>query len=265
MGNSEKYAVVTGASSGIGWHISKELALRGYSIVAVSNQPLQLKDLKTSLEKNYLINVLTFETDLSKEDSATGVFNFCRDNNLAVDILVNDAGMFVFGEVTKIDYTRVRSILALHMVTPALLCRLFGEQMAKKGKGYILNLSSITAVMPYPGISLYASSKAFIRHFTRALRSEMKLDNVSVTCFIPGAADTSLYDRGNINTSLLKKLGLMKNPEAVAKAGVRALFRDQAVCIPGFINKITVLLLPMIPRFIIEVITRRTGIIRKRK
>ena len=265
MGNSEKYAVVTGASSGIGWHISKELALRGYSIVAVSNQAHQLQDLKTTLEKTCPINVLTFETDLSQEDSATGVFNFCRDKNLAVDVLVNDAGMFVFGEVTRIDYARVRSIINLHMLTPVLLCRLFGEQMAAKGKGYILNLSSITAVMPYPGISLYAPTKAFIRHFTKALRSEMRLDNVSVTCLIPGAADTSLYDPGNINTSLLKKLGLMKDPEAVAKAGVRALFRNRAVCIPGFINKVTVLLLPLIPRFIIEVITRRTDIIRKRK
>ena len=265
MGNSEKYAVVTGASSGIGWHISKELARRGYSIVAVSNQPLQLQDLKTSLEKTCPINVLTFETDLSQEESAKSVFNFCRNNHLAVDVLVNDAGMFVFGEVTKIDYTRVRSILALHMLTPVLLCRLFGEQMAAKGKGYILNLSSITAVMPYPGISLYAPTKAFIRHFTKALRSEMKLDNVSVTCLIPGAADTSLYNPGNINTSLLKKLGLIKNPAAVAKAGVRALFRDRAVCIPGFINKLTVLLISLVPRFIVEVITRKTNIIRKRK
>jgi short-subunit dehydrogenase len=93
----------------------------------------------------------------------------------------------------------------------------------------------------------------------------MKLDNVSVTCLIPGAADTSLYDSGKINTPLLKKLGLMKNPEAVAKAGVRALFGDRAVCIPGVINKITVFLLPLIPRYIIEVLARRTGIIRKRK
>lgn len=264
MVRSEKYAVVTGASSGIGWHISSELAQRGFSIVAVSNQLPQLRELKTTLEKSYSIKVLTFETDLSREESAEGVFNFCRGNNLEVEVLVNDAGMFFFGEVTKIDYTSIRTILALHMVTPVLLCRLFGEQMAKKGMGYILNLSSITAVMPYPGISLYAPTKAFIRHFSKAFRSEMKLDNVSVTCLIPGAAETSLYNHGNINTALLKKLGIMKKPEEVAKSGVKALFKGRAVCIPGFINKITVLIIPVIPRFIIEFLTRKTSLIRKR-
>ena len=265
MEKSEKYAVVTGASSGIGWHICRELAQRGYSIVAVSNQPLQLQDLKSSLERDHDIRVETLATDLAQEDAAQQVFNFCKEKNLAVEVLVNDAGMFFFGEVTKIDYNRVKSILSLHIHTPVLLCRLYGEQMAMNGKGYILNLSSITAVMPYPGISLYAPTKAFMRHFSRALRSEMKLDNVSVTCLMPGAADTSLYDTGNINTSLLKKLGLMKKPGTVAKAGVRALFRGRAVCIPGFVNKITVLVVPLIPRFIIEVITRRTGVIRKRE
>lgn len=265
MGKNEKYAVVTGASSGIGWHISKELAQRGYSIVAVSNQTLQLRDLKSSLEKDYNTRVETLDTDLVQEDAAFQVFNFCKGKNLTVEVLVNDAGMFFFGEVTKIDYNRVKSILSLHILTPALLCRLFGEQMAVNGKGYILNLSSITAVMPYPGISLYGPTKAFMRHFSRALRSEMKLDNINVTCLMPGATDTSLYNTGNINAPLLKKLGIMKRPEAVAKAGVKALFRGRAVSIPGLVNKISVLLVPLIPGFIIEVITRRTGLIRKRK
>lgn len=265
MEKNEKYAVVTGASSGIGWHICKELAQRGYSIIAVSNQPLQLHDLKSSLEKDHDIRVETLDTDLAQEDAAQLVFNFCKEKNLTVEVLVNDAGMFFFGEVTKIDYNHVKSILSLHTLTPALLCRLFGEQMAANGKGYILNLSSITAVMPYPGISLYAPTKAFMRHFSRALRSELKLDNVNVTCLMPGATDTSLYNTGNINASLLKKLGIMKKPGAVAKAGVSALFRGRAVCIPGLVNKISVLLVPLIPRFIIEVITARTGAIRKRK
>jgi uncharacterized protein len=265
MEKNEKYAVVTGASSGIGWHICNELAQRGYSLVAVSNQPLKLQDLKSSLEKDYKICVETLDTDLSQVGAAKLVFDFCKQKNLTVEVLVNDAGIFFFGEVTKIDYNHVKSILSLHILTPALLCRLFGEQMATTGKGYILNLSSITAVMPYPGISLYGPTKAFIRHFSRALRSEMKLDNINVTCLMPGATDTSLYNTGNINSSLLRKLGIMKKPEIVAKAGVRALFRGKAVCIPGFINKLTVLLVPLVPRFIIEVITRKTGAIRKRK
>ncbi|MCU0461230.1 MAG: SDR family NAD(P)-dependent oxidoreductase [Bacteroidales bacterium] len=264
MEASEKYALVTGASSGIGWHISQELAKRGYSIFAVSNQPARLLDLQVALEKLYPVHVLTLDIDLAQEDSPISVFNFCMENKLIIEVLVNDAGMFFFGEITRVDYDRVKSILALHILTPALLCRLFGEQMAVNGRGYILNISSITAVMPYPGISLYAPTKAFIRHFSRSLRSEMKLDNINVTCLMPGATDTSLYNTGNLNISLLKKLGLMKKPEDVAKAGLKALFSDRAVCIPGFINKLAFLLVPLFPRFIIEAITRRTSVIRKR-
>jgi uncharacterized protein len=264
MEASEKYALVTGASSGIGWHLSEKLAMRGYSIIAVSNQPAPLQDLKTELEKLYPVDVMTLDIDLAQEDAPVSVFNFCKENNLTVEVLVNDAGMFFFGEVTRVDYDRVKTILSLHVLTPALLCRLFGKQMADSGRGYILNISSITAVMPYPGISLYAPTKAFIRHFTRSLRTEMKLDNINVTCLMPGATDTSLYNTGNLNISLLKKLGLMKKPEDVANAGLKALFSNRAVCIPGFVNKLVVLLLPLVPRFIIEAITRRTSVIRKR-
>jgi uncharacterized protein len=259
-----EYALVTGASSGIGWHMSIELAKRGYSIVAVSKQSVQLKELKILLEKDFSIKVQTLDIDLAKEESAILIFNFCRENKISVEVLVNDAGMFFFGEISKINYDLIKSMVTLHMVTPALLCRLFGEQMIIKGKGYILNVSSITAVMPFPGISLYGPTKAFIRHFTRALRTEMKLDEINVTCLIPGATDTSLYKTDNLNTSLLKKLGIMKKPETVAKAGIRALFRGRSVCIPGLVNKITVFIVPLVPRFIIEMITRRTGIIRRR-
>lgn len=264
MNDTRKYALVTGASSGIGWHISEELARRGYSIVAVSNQPEQLRKLRETLEKAYAVSIVPVDKDLAQEDSAMQLFRFCSDNDLDIEVLVNDAGIFFFSEVIKTDFNQIRSILALHIFTPTLLCRLFGEQMAERRRGFILNLSSITAVMPYPGISLYGPTKAYMRHFTRAFRSEMMLDNVRVTCLLPGATDTSLYSTVNINVSLLKNIGMMKDPEAVAEAGIKALFKGRAVCIPGLFNKIIVIILPLIPRFIIEIIARRSSVIRKK-
>jgi hypothetical protein len=258
-----KYALVTGASSGIGWHISEGLAERGYSIIAVSNQPVQLQDLKTNLEQTYKIRVITFDIDLTQEDSAQQVFDFCGKNNLAVEVLINDAGIFIFGEVVNVDYSRVKSILALHTATPTLLCRLFGKQMISQKKGFILNVSSITAVMPYPTISLYGPTKIYLRYFTRALRTEMKPYGINVTCLIPGATDTALYDAGNFRTPLLIKLDLMKEPQSVAKAGIKALFNNRAECIPGFLNKLTVALLPIIPQFVIRLIYLHTNIVRK--
>lgn len=263
MENTLKYALVTGASSGIGWYISEEMAKRGYSIVAVSNQQVQLNDLKTRLEDDYGISVAVINIDLSKEDSAQQVFDYCKENNLTVEVLVNNAGMFVFGEAARTDYSRIESILGLHTVTPTLLCRLFGEQMTIRKKGFILNVSSITSVMPYPGISLYGPTKTYLRHYTRALRTEMALYGIYVACLIPGATDTGLYDANKFKTPLLISLGVMKKPEIVAKAGVKALFNNHAECVPGLLNKITLLLLPLVPRFIIGLIYKNISNFRK--
>ena len=263
MGNTRKYALITGASSGIGWHFTESLAKKGYSIVAVSNQPTQLDDLKKRLEQSYRINVVVINIDLAQEDSAHKVFKYCDEKNLTVEVLINNAGIFVFGEAARADYSSMKSILMLHIITPALLCRLFGGQMINRQKGFILNVSSITAVMPYPGISLYGPTKTFLRNFTRALRTEMKFYGINVTCLIPGAVDTALYDASNFNSPLLMRLGIMRKPDTVANAGVRALFKNRAECTPGLLNKLIIMLLPIVPQFIISIINRRTHIVRK--
>jgi len=257
MNKSEIYALVTGASSGIGWHISRELAKRGYSVVAVSNQPEQLKKLKSELEEASLIDVQTLECDLSETGAAESIFDFCQQKELQVDVLVNNAGMLVFGEVIGAETEKVRSILQLHMNTPVMLCRLFGELMSKNHLGYILNVSSISAVMPYPTISLYGPTKTFLRKFTRALRTELKETGVNVLCLLPGATATSLYDTKNINLSLAMRLGIMKKPELVAKAGVKALFNRRAECIPGLLNKFVMRIIPLIPNCLISFIYRK--------
>jgi short-subunit dehydrogenase len=257
MKNREKYALITGASSGIGLHIAEALARKGYSLVAASNQPAQLDDLKKRLEETYNIRVFTINIDLAQENSAQKVFDFCHEKSLIIEVLINNAGILVYGEVAGIEYSRVKTILTLHVMTPALLCRLFGEEMIKRQQGFILNVSSISAVMPYPRISLYGPTKAFLRNFTRALRTEMKPKGINVTSLIPGATATALYDTGNLNTPLLIKLGIMKKPDAVANAGIRALFKNHAECIPGFLNKFVFVLLPFVPHSIISLLNRR--------
>jgi len=252
-----KYAVVTGASSGIGWHITMGLAERGYSILAVSNQSKQLSDLKSALEEHYQVEVQTLALDLSETSAAENIYNYCRKNNIQVEVLVNNAGMLVYGEVTGAEPEQVSTILQLHMNTPAMLCRLFGVLMEQEQKGYILNVSSISAVMPYPTISLYGPTKTFLRKFTRALRFEMKGNGVNVTCLIPGATETALYDTKDMNVALAMRLGIMKRPGDVAKAGLKALFRNRAECIPGCLNKFVVRITPLVPACLIGYIYKR--------
>jgi short-subunit dehydrogenase len=258
-----KYALVTGASSGIGWHFAELLAKKGYSVVAVSNQPERLADLKNKLEHENSITVEIINIDLAQENSALRVFEYCKAKNLEIEVLINDAGMFFFGESARIDPSRMKSMIMLHVLTTTLLCRLFGEQMIDRKIGYILNVSSISAIMPYPGISIYGPTKAYLRHFTRALRTEMKFYGINVTCLIPGATDTGLYDAGKYKSSFLMKMGIMKKPEVVAGKSLRALFKNRAECIPGLLNKLVVILLPLIPSFIIGTINRKTNVVRK--
>lgn len=257
MNTKPNYALITGASSGIGWFVAMELAKKGYSIVGVSNQAEALDKLKFELENKYDINVLTFYCDLAKNNAAEMVFDFCQQKNLQVDVLVNNAGILVYGELIRIDLEKTKNILQLHMDTPAVLCRLFADVMVKNKKGYILNVSSISSVMPYPVISLYGPTKTFMRHFSKALSFEMKGTGVHVSCLLPGATATALYDPEKINLALAMRLGVMKSPENVAKSGVEALFKNKAECVPGFINKITMFIIPLLPNFLIDYIYRK--------
>ena len=262
MSGSLTYALITGASSGIGWHIARELAQRGYGIIAVSNQPEKLADLKAELEEKNQVDVRTMELDLATHDAASQLHNFCTEQKLQVEVLVNNAGMMHYGEVVHTREDLVRSILNLHMHTPVMLCRLFGRSMLEDHKGYILNVSSISSVMAYPKISLYGPTKGFLRKFTRALRHEMKAVGVHVTCLVPGATNTALYDTSKINVSLAIRLRIMKNAEDVARKGVKALFRNRPVRIPGTLNKLVVFLFPLIPAFFIGAVyklARRKG------
>ena len=129
--------------------------------------------------------------------------------------------------------------------------------MVRYGKGHILNVSSISAVMPYPTLSYYGPTKAFMRKFSRALRTELRPYGVNVTCLLPGATDTSLLEQLHFNRTMAKKWRVLKDPGKVALAGMNALFRNRAECVPGWLNKFVVWFLPWIPSFIIYLIYRR--------
>ncbi len=257
MNTTGLWALVTGASSGIGWQISEQLAARGCNIIGVSNQETQLEELKQDLEQSHKVQVLTIHQDLARETAAQDIYDYCQAQNIDLDILVNNAGMLLFGEMVDSEYSVMNSILQLHVNTPALLCRLFGAQMKEKRSGYILNVSSISAVMPFPTISVYGPTKTFLRYFTRAIRTELKPYGVHVSCLIPGTTDTPLNDPFKANMSLGRKIGIVKGPDSVARAGIRAMFRDRPRCIPGLLNKAIILLIPFMPQFILSFANRQ--------
>ena len=251
------WALVTGASSGIGWQISAELAARGYNIIGVSNQETRLEELKQHVEQNHRVQVLTINQDLARENAAQEIYDYSQAQNIEPDVLVNNAGMLLYGEMADSEYDLIKSILNLHVNTPALLCRLFGARMKERHSGYILNVSSISSVMPFPTISVYGPTKTFLRYFSRAIRTELKPYGVNVCCLIPGTTDTPLNEPFGANMSLVRRIGIVKGPHSVARAGIRAMFLKRSHCIPGFFNKAIIFLVPLLPSFVIAFANRQ--------
>lgn len=255
---AELFALITGGSSGIGLEIAKQLAARGYSLLLVSNQMEKLEELKISLQQQYSVRVEILCMDLSQSQSAQEVFNHAALQHYEVEVLVNNAGFFFFGEVAEADLSRAQQMIQLHVLTLSLFCTLFGKEMKRRRRGYILNLSSISAFKDFPGIGYYGATKSYIKSFSRSLRTEMKYYGVHVTCLCPGATDTDLYDPQVIDVERGKKMGIMMNASEVAQSGVEALFRNQAVVVPGVLTRLMLVLAVLTPHWVIYMIRKRS-------
>ena len=183
-------ALITGGSAGIGYEIAKILGSMGCDLVLASNERDRLNAIKREFEKKYRIKVTVIAADLARQDAAARLYGACRRKRLTVDVLVNNAGTFFFCEAVMADSDRAMRLMNLHIITPSMLCALFGRGMKERRHGYILNVASISGYRDFPGISFYGSSKRYLRSFTKSLRCEMKKYNVKVTCLSPGATAT---------------------------------------------------------------------------
>lgn len=243
----DSYALVTGGTSGIGLAFVHQLAEKGFSLCIVSNQQEELRVLETEIAEKYSVKCTALFIDLAADDAAQEVHNFCRDNQLEVEVLINNAGFLIAEEFVNVPKDRIVALLKLHILTTTLLCHYFAKDMVARGKGYILTVSSTSAHMPFPLISLYGPAKSYIRNFTKAIRSELYSKNVFVCCILPGAVDTNLYDLEASQKKLARRLGIMHSPEFIAKKGLRALIKNKGELVPGILNKLSLIFIKLIP------------------
>ena len=159
----DNVAIVTGGSSGIGAEFARQLAGRGYNLLLVSNQSEQLATTKAAIEAEYpSVCCLTFFADLATPSAAADIEQFCRDNELTVEVLINNAGIFAFKLMAELPAEKVNLFIDLHMRAVTDLSLRFARIMATRHRGYILNMSSMSCWMPMPGIGMYAATKAYI-------------------------------------------------------------------------------------------------------
>lgn len=243
----KQYAIVTGASSGIGAEYARQLAERGYNIVVVSEREADNCRVASDLAARYGVEALPLCVDLTAPDAADKVFAFAEQLDGEVEILVNNAGMLLFSTLEHTDEERIDKIIALHCTTPTKLCRLFAADMAQRGRGYILIMSSVTAWTPYPTISHYAATKAYLKSFAQSLWYEVRERGVSVTTVYPSAVDTPFYKLDDKMRRRLLCCGMMLSAEDVARKALRAMFRRRRECLPGFLTKVEAAICAVLP------------------
>ena len=269
-------ALVTGASSGIGLQYATALA-RDYhtDLLLVSNQQQEQIEVARQLAETYHVQATPLYADLSKTDAAEQLHQYCVDNKIQVDILINNAGVFFFNPLTDTSMKRFELMLTLHVMTVAKLTRLFAEDMIKREltetekqervlgrprrKGYILNMSSMSAWMAYPGIQTYNATKAFIYNFSKSVWYELYPQGVNITVMTPGAVDTALFGLAPSLRKLAVNLSVSIPPEKLVKRALKRMFRGKKAGMPGLLNHMATPLLKHTPDWLVRLTYRWVG------
>ena len=231
-------ALVTGASSGIGYSIARYLSRLGYDIIAVARR----KDCLANLQKECSTNVEIISLDLSVLGNVYKLYENTRHYD--IDILVNNAGVGLYGEFYDIDEEKELDMINLNVVTTNLLTKLYLKDMVNRNKGKILNVSSILGFMPGPLMSSYYATKAYITSMSRAINTELKMKKIDVT--------VSTLCAGAVDTNFNSDLGVSffvppSSSEFVAEYSIKKLLKNKEIIIPGKINKVIYFLNKVIP------------------
>ncbi|MEM7035924.1 MAG: SDR family oxidoreductase [Bacteroidota bacterium] len=246
------YALVTGASKGIGKAIATELARRGVNILAVARSESLLSELCTSLKSEFKVDARYFPADLLEEGMEVRMAKWVRDQKVPLNILVNNAGYGLWGRFADMDLSDMRRMLRLNNDSLIALCHEFIPMLKEQPKAWIMNVGSTAGYQAVPTMAAYSGSKALVNTFTRALRFELKKSPISVTLLSPGATESEFTTRAGMQAMQKTADKFNMTAEKVAKIGVRGMFRGKAEIIPGFTNKITVWAARHLPKWLIE-------------
>src|SRR6185312_1304981 len=248
-----EYALITGASKGIGRAIATDLAARGLNVLLVGRSEKLLEETANRITTLYPVKADWLSLDLSTPEAPQSVFDWCRAKGYEVDVLVNNAGYGLSGPFERYPTDQHLNMMTLNMSTLVALTRLFLPQLRSRPKAHILNVASSAAYQAVPGLTTYAATKAFVLAFSRGLHQELHKTSVSVTCVSPGATDTDFPNRaqlGEKGMAAAEKFNM--SPETVAAMATRAMFAGKSELITGFLNKVGATLAWLLPKTLVE-------------
>jgi uncharacterized protein len=236
--NSNKYALITGATSGFGYEFAKLFARDGYNLVLVARADDQLQKTTSALVAQFGANVITLSVDLFNPTAAEEIYKAVTERGIHIDVLVNDAGQGQYGKFVEYDLARDYDLIQLNITTVVGLTKYFLRDMIARNDGKILQVSSLLGKYPSPLMAVYAATKSFVLSFTEGLIVELKDTNVTMTALLPGAADTDFFHKAGAQESVTYREEDLQAPEQVALDGYEALMKGESKIISGFKNKI---------------------------
>jgi short-subunit dehydrogenase len=248
----DDWALITGASAGIGRELAEILARAGFNLVLVARSGERLKELGDKLKGSYKVECLSLTTDLARPGAAADLFQ--RVGSRIISVLVNNAGFGAYGEFAKVDLKTQTEIVQVNILALMELTHLFLQPMLARKQGRILNVASTAAFQPGPFVNAYYASKAFVYSFSYALTEELAGSGVSVTTLCPGPTSTEFFGRANIK---MKQGFPMMSARAVAEEGFDGLMKGKRVVIAGLTNKIVSFVAKRSPPRLTSVIVRR--------
>ena len=253
--NKAGWALVTGASAGLGAEFARQLAARGHDVILTARRRARLEALATELRAKHGIQARVLESDLGVPGAASKLWAAIEKEGVVPDVVVNNAGFGAHGELLSLSIERVTEMLHLNVTALTELTMLAARAMAARGSGSILNVASIGAFQPSPYFAAYAATKAYVLSFGLGIAPELAPRGVRVTTLCPGATRTEFFEAGDVHVDLSDAM-IMDAPRCV-RIGLRAMDRGRPVVVAGWMNVIAAWLARRLPFWIIVPITAR--------
>ncbi|MFM9949592.1 MAG: SDR family NAD(P)-dependent oxidoreductase [Saprospiraceae bacterium] len=231
----KEYTLITGASSGIGLEMAKQLAAKNHNLILVARSEGKLEALQKNLRNQFKVDVIYLQYDLSELNSVQDLFNEIKEHKYLVTGLINNAGFGDYGNFVEMPLKKDEEMIAVNITALIGLTKLFGADMVKAGKGKIMNVASLLSFLPFPYYSVYSATKSFVLAFTETVSAELQGTGVIVTALCPGTVETPFH------TDAMRKTNAMSAnkpvpADLVAKAGVELYLNGRGKKIVGFMN-----------------------------
>jgi uncharacterized protein len=248
-------ALITGASSGIGWELAKLFAADGYDLVLVARNVDRLNQLAGDLSSKFGVTCHVMPTDLASHEERLALFRQLQDRKITIDVLVNNAGFGVFSPFYDTPLARQLEMIEVNITALTHLTHLFLPGMVKRGSGKILNIASTAGFQPGPFMAVYYATKAYVISFTEAIRSEVDGTGVSVTTFCPGVTKTQFHEIAGIEK--VSPAGfLLMSAEKAARIAYHGMEKNRGVVISGWKNRIIITITRHAPRGFVRFIMK---------